>query len=116
MHIVTAKPTATRVDLARWLRSLQQGRPTTLSLALVDADSLLAGGEFNFHLTSDDLSSGEALCNFTEMLYVDPFAAYRKEQQEYYAMRTRGAEGDIDAAIAYCQADEAGLVNHQGMA
>lgn len=46
----------------------------------------------------------------------DRYTNYYKEQQGYFALMRKGAEGDAEAAIEYCKLEAAGKVNHGAMA
>jgi hypothetical protein len=46
----------------------------------------------------------------------DRYTNYYKEQQGYFALMRKGAEGDAEAAIAYCKLEAEGKVNHGAMA
>jgi hypothetical protein len=79
------------------------------------ADDLIRGCEFDVYLNDEEKSFGEVYCTITEIKYVDPYAEDRKIQAEYFALRDRGAEGDAEAAIAYCKLEVQGLPNHGAM-
>jgi hypothetical protein len=102
-----------RLDFAKWVLSLRwfssiKSVPKSLGMA----DDLIRGCEFQMYLSPEEKASGDSLCTITEVVYVDPFAADRKRQAEYFALRDRGAEGAAEAAIAYCKLEVQGLPNH----
>jgi hypothetical protein len=102
-----------RIEFAKWVLTLQYYQNNkSVPWSLKMADDLIGGWGLQFYLTQEEKAAGESFCNVTEVVYIDPYAAERKIQAEYFALRDRGAAGDIEAAIAYCKLEVQGLPNH----
>lgn len=110
---VKAGPLASRKSIAKWLLTLPGAR--SVPVALNTADSLLRGCELKMHLSAEEKDAAGDICAFEEIVWVNPYEAHFKQQNEYFALRDRGAAGDVEAAIAYCKLEAAGKVSHAAM-
>jgi hypothetical protein len=104
---------ANRLELARWLRSIRTD--LTVPRALQEADDLLAGEDLEFYLYGHQVIAAPDGVKLVPVVYDNPYAAHFKEQAGYYALRDKGAAGDVDAAIAYCKLELEGKVSHGAM-
>ena len=111
--IVTAKPAASHVSIARWLISVKPN--LYIAGALKDADALLAGKPCELFVNDALVDSGNEILNLVKKVYEDPYTAFFKEQQDYYQLCVRGAAGDAEAAIAYCKLEVEGKISHGPM-
>ena len=121
-------PTFDRLGFAKWVLSIRWFQhDRSVKRAMMMADDLIRGCEFELYLSDEEKSYGEVYCTITEIKYVDPYAEDRRIQAdpyaedrriqaEYFALRDRGAAGDAEAAIAYCKLEVQGLPNHGAMA
>lgn len=109
---VTAS-TPFRVKTASWLLHVHCS-PANKSIpeALAIVDDLINGGSIELVLSDNEVALAEDICTFTDVTHEDPFEKQVMTQAEYLELRYRGAEGDTEAAIAYCKLDAQGLVNH----
>ena len=112
---ITISKNTSRTALAKWLYSLRVIENKSIPLALSIADDIFAGHDFTAFLFGEEKIAGDAICTLTEIIEVNPYAEHFREQSEYYALRDRGAAGDVEAAIAYCKLEVQGLVSHGAM-
>jgi hypothetical protein len=85
--------------------------------ALKIADNLISGNQIEILLTDSEKDLGEDVCTFIETVYENSefgceALQHFRIQDEYFALRDRGAAGDAEAAIAYCKLEMQGLVSH----
>jgi hypothetical protein len=102
------------MDIAKWALRFRW-IAFSVPKAVAFADEILAGRAQSVYLYPEEKAAGDSICTITEIVYVDPDAAYRTEQAGYFALRDRGAAGDAEAAIAYCKLEVQGLPNHSAM-
>lgn len=112
MYTVTSNPMSTRTGLAKWVRSLRGMSITSVPQALMVADDLLNGCRFELYLSAEEKAAGDALCTITEIVVENPWKAHFDEQARYHELCTRGAAGDVEAAIAFCKLEVEGKVSH----
>ena len=115
MYKISIKQDFNRMAFAKWALHLKFRQVDSVPRALMMADDLLRGCTFDIYLSDEDKATGELVCTITEIAYEDPYLEDRKIQAEYFALRDRGAEGDAEAAIAYCKLEVQGLPNHAAM-
>lgn len=121
MYAVTAIAATqdNRLALAKWIASVSWVRAEALTKsfrltvrAMEMADDLLRGAEFKWYLNPAEVEAGREWCN----IFLEPeqttLQKWLAEQEGYYELLKRGAEGDAAAAIAYCKLDMEGLVIH----
>lgn len=109
MYTVTASAATqnNRLALAKWIASISWVRAEALTKsfrltvrAMEMADDLLRGAEFKWYLNPAEVEAGRAWCN----IFLEPEQTIQQwwaEQEGYYELLRRGAEGDAAAVIAY---------------
>jgi hypothetical protein len=110
-------PLTTAVQIAQWVRDVCPDQYTSAD-AMMIARYLLHGetwrpeyATFDFsRVGTDELCMIEIDTSYDD--YDEELRTAREKQASYYELLKRGAEGDTDAAIAYCKLELDGLVNH----
>ena len=111
-YLITAARGTDRIDLARWLRAFGSLVDTTLPRSLETADDLLAGNDIERFIDDVLVAAAPKGVALDPVVYENPYAAHFKQQEEYLALRDKGAGGDAEAAIAYCKLEAEGIVSH----
>ena len=106
---------ADRIGVAKWILS-----NTTLTTSAKDAmyitDCMLRGETWRPNYFS--MKRGFETCELFNVKIeepVNPYAEHMRIQQGYYDLCRRGAEGDVEAALAYCKLEIEGKVSHGAM-
>lgn len=105
-----------RVQLTKWLTTLRiTGR--SLPNTLMQADELLAGGSLVAYLCEKEVAAAKFLKGvvLTPVTYEhlnNTYQAHLAKQEEYAALRDKGAAGDAESAIAYCKLEMEGKISH----
>lgn len=112
--------------IIKWVQSIVKYPKLTVYDAKPFAEILKAGGCWHPELSTLDIAVpfyGEfRLCEQMGPCLVkveveeSDFEKDRKIQAEYWELCRRGAEGDAEAAIAFCKAEMEGKVNHGAFA
>lgn len=103
-----------RIKFTKWLRSLEcmKEQQQPINEAFEIADRIANGGDIEVYLRTDEIFAGRELCNIVKIQIEHPYVTECKLQVEYHELCKRGAAGDVDAAIAYCNLVVRGLINN----
>lgn len=110
-----------RISLSRWVRYVC--RDASIADALLASDVLRSGGTWSPSYDSFDRFRAKEDSEFAIITITSPFDAMNREyaeqaakMQEYGDLLIRGANGDVEAAIAYCKLELAGEICHAAFA
>jgi hypothetical protein len=108
-----------RKDLALWLRSIMRyPRAMSMSALIEKADLLLQGETLSpnyFNIRVDEIGDASP-CLVVIDTPPNPHIEAYNEQMSYYQLMLKGADGDTEAAVTYCQLEKARKVTHGAMA
>lgn len=118
-RITIAKDTP-RVEALAWIRKvlgdMLPGTPLKTAVNLTDV--LLHGDEWvagRYHYWKNISLNSPPFVKFEFVEPVCPYKAHWDRQSAYFELRDKGAAGDVEAAIAYCKAEQEGKVSHGAM-
>ena len=116
---------ASLATIIKWVQSIVKYPRLSVYDAKTFAEILKAGGVWHpeldtLHLPNPLFGHYEfheqmGICKVDVVIEESDFEKGRKIQQGYWDLCKRGAEGDAEAAIAFCKAEMEGKVSHAAM-